>query len=116
MPSIARDTGFPSGMSRTSPTPTPPPTPKTKEVVKVLSPAQRGAILLRRLHISGAKTKKFVFVDGDIEKADLGIAPKELDRLEKTLTHVVHCAASVSFGDAYEKFFQANVQGARRAR
>jgi nucleoside-diphosphate-sugar epimerase len=89
--------------------------PKTKEVVKVLSPAQRGAVLLRRLHISGAKAKKFVFVDGDIEKADLGIAPKELARLRKTLTHVVHCAASVSFDGAYENSFRANVQGARNA-
>jgi nucleoside-diphosphate-sugar epimerase len=89
--------------------------PKTKEVVKVLSPAQRGAVLLRRLHVSGAKAKKFVFVEGDIEKADLGIAPKELARLRKTLTHVVHCAASVSFDDSYESSFRANVQGARNA-
>lgn len=89
--------------------------PKTKEVVKVLSPSQRGAVLLRRLHISGVKAKKFVFVDGDIEKADLGIAPKELGRLRKTLTHVVHCAASVSFDDSYESSFRANVQGARNA-
>ncbi|MGZ6987887.1 MAG: SDR family oxidoreductase [Thermoanaerobaculia bacterium] len=89
--------------------------PKTKEVVRVLSPRQRGVILLRRLHITGVKAKKFVFVDGDIEKPDLGIAPKELVRLKKTLTHVVHCAASVSFDDTYENSFRANVQGARNA-
>jgi nucleoside-diphosphate-sugar epimerase len=89
--------------------------PKTREVVRVLSPAQRGALLLKRLHITGAKAKKFVFVDGDIEKPDLGIAPREMARLKKSLTHVIHCAASVSFDDTYENSFRANVQGARNA-
>ncbi len=89
--------------------------PKTKQVVKVLSSAQRGALLLKRLHITGAKAKKFAFVDGDIEKPDLGIAPRDMTRLKKTLTHVVHCAASVSFDDTYENSFRANVQGARNA-
>ena len=89
--------------------------PKTKEVVKVLSPKQRGALLLKRLGISGAKAKKFVFVDGDIEQPHLGIADGELKRLERSITHVVHCAASVSFDDAYENSFRANVQGARNA-
>ena len=36
-------------------------------------------------------------------------------RLKKTLTHVIHCAASVSFDDTYENSFRANVQGARNA-
>jgi len=89
--------------------------PKTKELVRVLSPKQRGALLLKRLHLTGAKAKKFVFVDGDIEKPDLGIAPREMARLKKTLTHVIHCAASVSFDDTYENSFRANVQGARNA-
>ena len=89
--------------------------PKTKEAVRVLSPAQRGALLLKRLHIAGAKARKFAFVDGDIEKPDLGIAPREMARLKKTLTHVIHCAASVSFDDTYENSFRANVQGARNA-
>jgi nucleoside-diphosphate-sugar epimerase len=89
--------------------------PKTREVVRVLSPAQRGALLLKRLHLAGAKARKFVFVDGDIEKPDLGIARREMTRLQKTLTHVIHCAASVSFDDTYENSFRANVQGARNA-
>jgi nucleoside-diphosphate-sugar epimerase len=89
--------------------------PKTREVVKVLSPKQRGALLLKRLHITGAKVKKFAFLDGDIERPQLGIAPNELTRLKKTLTHVVHCAASVSFDDTYENSYRANVQGARNA-
>ncbi len=89
--------------------------PKTREIVKTLTPKQRGAILLRRLGISGAKAKKFVFIDGDIEKPQLGIADAELERLTRSITHVVHCAASVSFDDAYENSFRANVQGARNA-
>jgi nucleoside-diphosphate-sugar epimerase len=89
--------------------------PKTKEVVKVLTPAQRGALLLERLHITGARAKKFRFVAGDIEKPDLGIDPDELASLRPTLTHVIHCAASVSFDDTYQNSFRANVLGSRNA-
>ena len=88
---------------------------KTKEVLKVLGPAQRGALLLKRLHIAGAKAKKFRFVAGDIEKPDLGIEAAELARLRPVLTHVIHCAASVSFDDTYENSFRANVLGCRNA-
>jgi len=89
--------------------------PKTKEVVKVLSPKERGALLLSRLHVTGAKAKKFRFVDGDIERPDLGIAPAELAKLSKTITNVIHCAASVSFDDTYENSYRANVLGSRNA-
>jgi nucleoside-diphosphate-sugar epimerase len=89
--------------------------PKTKEVVKVLSPDERGALLLKRLHITGARARKFRFVPGDIEQADLGLAPAELARLEGSLSHVIHCAASVSFDDPYEASFRANVLGSRNA-
>jgi nucleoside-diphosphate-sugar epimerase len=89
--------------------------PKTKEVVRVLGAAQRGALLLKRLHITGAKARKFRFVDGDIEKPDLGLAADELARLRPSLTHVIHCAASVSFDDTYENSFRANVLGCRNA-
>src|SRR5207253_7027686 len=41
--------------------------PKTKAVIKVLSPEERGALLLQRLHITGARARKFKFVQGDIE-------------------------------------------------
>ena len=88
---------------------------KTKEVLKVLTPAQRGALLLRRLHITGSRARKFRFVAGDIEKPDLGIESGELARLRPVLTHVVHCAASVSFDDIYENSFRANVLGCRNA-
>ncbi len=89
--------------------------PKTKEVVKVISPEERGALLLKRLGLTGAKTKKFRFVGGDIEKPNLGIALEELEVLQKTVTHVIHCAASVSFDDTYENSYQANVLGSRNA-
>ncbi|MGE5125441.1 MAG: SDR family oxidoreductase [Betaproteobacteria bacterium] len=88
---------------------------KTKEVLRVLSAHERGRLLLRRLHVTGAAARKFRFVEGDVEKPGLGIAARELDELAPRLTHVVHCAASVSFDDAYESSFQANVVGCRNA-
>jgi nucleoside-diphosphate-sugar epimerase len=89
--------------------------PKTKAVLKVLSPGQRGALLVKRLHIKKTAARKFRFVEGDIEKPDFGIAPGELKHLRGSLTHVVHCAASVSFDDPYETSFRANVLGCRNA-
>jgi nucleoside-diphosphate-sugar epimerase len=89
--------------------------PKTKEVVKVLSPGERGALLLKRLHLKGGAAGKFRFVDGDIEKPGFGLAPAERAELLGSLTHVVHCAASVSFDDSYENSFRANVLGCRNA-
>ncbi len=89
--------------------------PRTRQVVKVLSPAQRGALLLKRLHITGARARKFRFIAGDIEEPQLGIAPAEIEKLGKTLTHVIHCAASVSFDDSYENSYLANVLGAQNA-
>jgi len=89
--------------------------PRTKAVLKVLSPRQRGALLLKRLHIVGAATRKFRFVEGDIEKPLFGIAEGERRKLGASLTHVIHCAASVSFDDPYESSFRANVLGCRNA-
>jgi nucleoside-diphosphate-sugar epimerase len=88
---------------------------KTKKVLKVIAPAQRGAQLLRRLQITGAAAKKFRFIEGDIEKPAFGISPEEHARLQASLTHVVHCAASVAFDDPYESSFRANVLGCRNA-
>ncbi|HET8648006.1 MAG TPA: SDR family oxidoreductase, partial [Vicinamibacteria bacterium] len=88
---------------------------KTKQVLKVLSAQQRGALLLKRLHITGARAARFRFVEGDIEQPDLGIAAAELAELRASLTHVVHCAASVSFDAPYEESFRANVLGSRNA-
>jgi nucleoside-diphosphate-sugar epimerase len=88
---------------------------KTKKVVKILSPRQRGARLLKQVHVTGKAARRFRFIKGDIEEPGFGISSAELRRLKKTLTHVVHCAASVSFDDTYESSFRANVLGSRNA-
>jgi thioester reductase-like protein len=84
-------------------------------VLEVLSPRQRGARLLKRLGIRGKDARRFRFVKGDIEQAGFGISAAELSKLRKSLTHVVHCAASVSFDDTYESSFRSNVLGCRNA-
>lgn len=89
--------------------------PRTREVVEVLSPQQRGALLLERLHITGAAARKYRFVPGDIEQPGFGLAAAERARLLGSLTHVIHCAASVSFDDSYPNSFRANVVGCRNA-
>jgi nucleoside-diphosphate-sugar epimerase len=84
-------------------------------VKDVLSAAERGERLLKRLGLKGRARRKFRFVEGDTEKPGLGIAADELERLAPRLTHVVHCAASVSFDDSYESSFRSNVVGCRNA-
>lgn len=89
---------------------------KTKQVLRTLSPAERGAELLRRLWLETPEQQaKFRFVAGDIEQPQLGVASADFAELQKTLTHVIHCAASVSFEDPYEKSFQVNVTGTLNA-
>lgn len=89
--------------------------PKTREVLRVLAPAERGALLLKRLGLTGRSAEKFAFVAGDIEKPGFGLAKGELQRLRKSLTHVVHCAASVAFDDPYDTSYRANVLGSLNA-
>jgi nucleoside-diphosphate-sugar epimerase len=88
---------------------------KTKQVVKVISPAERGAELLDQLWLTDHPARtKFRFVAGDIEEPGLGISNKDKESLG-ALTHVIHCAASVSFDDTYDNSFRANVRGALNA-
>jgi nucleoside-diphosphate-sugar epimerase len=89
--------------------------PATGSVLKTLSARQRGALLLRRLAIRGARARKFRFIAGDIEKPNLGIRPQIVAGLRTSLTHVVHSAASVSFDDPYEESYRANVLGSCHA-
>jgi nucleoside-diphosphate-sugar epimerase len=89
--------------------------PATGVVLKTLSARERGAQLLKRLAIRGARARKFRFVAGDIEKPNLGIRPQLATQLRKSLTHVVHSAASVSFDDPYEESYRANVLGSCHA-
>jgi nucleoside-diphosphate-sugar epimerase len=64
---------------------------------------------------STAEREKFRFVAGDVELPDLGIPSEDLTRIRETVTHVIHCAASVAFDDPYETSFRANVSGTLNA-
>ena len=88
---------------------------KTGEVLRVINPAERGALLLRRLAIPEETHSKFHFVQGDIEEPDFGLSAHDHDPLAKSVTHVIHCAASVSFDDPYEASFRSNVLGSINA-
>lgn len=89
---------------------------KTGKVTEVHSPAMRGEQLLRRLWLAGAdEAKKFRFIAGDVEEPNLGVSPEDFAELAKTLTHVIHCAASVAFDDPYPVSFRANVTGTLNA-
>lgn len=82
---------------------------KTGQVAKVITPAERGAALLRQLWLDGSPAVKLRFLAGDIERPNLGIDESEMAALASTITHVIHSAASVSFDDPYEESFTANV-------
>jgi hypothetical protein len=69
----------------------------THRVVRVVGAQERGARLLHRLGIHGAAARRIRFVEGDVERPGLGLLAGEASRLRRTLTHVVHCAASVAF-------------------
>lgn len=89
---------------------------KTGEVIETLTPERRGQELLRRLWLEGEEeAKKFRFVAGDIEQPRFGIDDEEYGRLKESLTHVIHCAASVAFDDPYDVSFRANVTGTLNA-
>jgi nucleoside-diphosphate-sugar epimerase len=89
---------------------------KSKEVIKTLSPAERGTALLPQLWLDDPEHRaKFTFVAGDVEEPNLGISEADHEILKGKITHVIHCAASVAFDDPYEKSFRANVTGTLNA-
>ena len=89
---------------------------KTREVLQVLSPAERGSKLLDDLGICDAEQReRFRFLAGDIEEPMFGISDEEIEVLKQETTHVIHCAASVSFDATYEDSFRANVLGSKNA-
>ncbi|MCC7385741.1 MAG: wax ester/triacylglycerol synthase family O-acyltransferase [Deltaproteobacteria bacterium] len=88
---------------------------KTGAVLQTLTPAQRGASLLAQLGLEVEASRKVRFIDGDIEQPNLGVSEADMAVLAATITHVIHCAASVSFDDPYESSFRANVDGAVNA-
>ena len=85
------------------------------EVIAVRSPAERGLDLLRELGIEGDRARRFRFLAGDVEQPRLGVSEVDLAQLEQSLTHVIHCAASVAFDDPYDASFRANVLGTLNA-
>ncbi len=89
---------------------------KTKELIEVLSPQQRGEHLLDQLWLTSPEARaKYRFVAGDVEQPNMGLSEEDLESLRGTLTHVIHCAASVAFDDPYEISFAANVTGTLNA-
>lgn len=89
---------------------------RTGEVEKVISPAERGEELLDELWLDDPELRsRFRFIDGDIEKPGLGIAESDREELARSLTHVIHCAASVAFDDPYLESYAANVLGSLNA-
>ncbi|NJN45266.1 MAG: NAD-dependent epimerase/dehydratase family protein, partial [Candidatus Competibacteraceae bacterium] len=89
---------------------------KTKQVVGVLSPPERGEKLLDQLCLKTPKERaKFRFIGGDVEKPQFGVSEEDIAVLKKTITHLIHCAASVSFEDPYEVAYQINVNGTLNA-
>lgn len=85
----------------------------TGEILSHQSVEDRGQELLKELWLEGES--KFRFLDGDIEKPQMGIDPTLLEELKTQVTHVIHCAASVAFDDPYDDSFRANVWGSRNA-
>lgn len=70
--------------------------------------------VLSRLPIDPERYEKFKFILGDISQDNFGLSAENFDHLSLTVTHVIHCAASVSFESSYEESFE-NVLGARNA-
>jgi diacylglycerol O-acyltransferase len=89
---------------------------KTGEVIKTLSPSERGEMLLEQLWLDDPGLKdKFRFIAGDIEQPRLGVGDEDFEKICQTVTNVIHCAASVAFDDPYGDSFSANVVGSRNA-
>jgi diacylglycerol O-acyltransferase / wax synthase len=86
------------------------------EVIEVIEPAERGRRVLQQLWLdSPGLEDKFRFIAGDIEQPRLGVSDEDFEVLCRTITNVIHCAASVAFDDPYEESFRANVVGSRNA-
>jgi len=80
-----------------------------------LSPEKFREKLLGRQAIDKRHYSRFHMLWGDISKDRFGLAPDVYSYITGRITHVIHCAANVSFSDPYEKSYRANVLGARNA-
>src|SRR5262245_1534335 len=69
----------------------------TGKVLDVLSAQKRGEALLRQVGIRLEEASRVRFVAGDVEQAGLGLSPEDRAYVQRQVTHVIHCAASVAF-------------------
>ena len=88
--------------------------------VTVVVRAKRGVLPRERLarellvspcfrNLEGAWKDRVEAVAGDLGEAGAGLAPKDAVRLQREVTHVIHCAASVDFDRPLAEAAQANV-------
>jgi nucleoside-diphosphate-sugar epimerase len=89
--------------------------PRGGRGTRMLGARQRGTRLLSTLGIDAAGAARVRFLEGNVERPGLGLRPAQRARLRRSITHMVHCAASVAFDDSYESSFHANVLGSRNA-
>jgi len=89
---------------------------RTGAMLVTRSAAQRGQDLLDELGITEpAARARFHAISGDVEKPGFGLGAEALNHLAGTVTHLVHCAASVAFDAPYGASFRANVRGTLHA-
>lgn len=71
--------------------------------------------ILGRLPIDRSNYGKYRFIPGDVSKDKFGMDPETYEFIASNVSHLLHCAASVSFEDPYDKSYHNNVVGARNA-
>ncbi len=89
---------------------------RTKSVIEIVEVSRRGRELLDEVWIEDPQQRnKFIFIEGDIEQSNFGLASSIINELRQEITHVIHCAASVAFDASFEDSYKANVIGSRNA-
>jgi thioester reductase-like protein len=59
------------------------------------------------------RADRLVVLSGDITESQLGLSDSSLDLLSSQVTHVIHCAACVDFGQSLENARRINVMGTK---
>jgi len=86
-----------------------------KEIPAGKTPEEFRNQILSRLDIADSQYDKFKFYPGDVSKDRFGLSEADYEYVAANVTHILHCAASVSFEAPYLNSFRANVLGARNA-
>lgn len=66
-----------------------------------------------RQWVGAAGAGRLRFVSGDIDREDLGLSGLERDELARSVTHVLHVAATTSFRASWQRLERTNVSGTR---